>query len=200
MKRSRRAHTWALSRRLYRHYHSFDNLPFLPQPTAQMVWLSFVTVVVLGSLVSFHLARPEKLIEIDPLIHPVWYWNLIPMLLLLALALFFAQKEWAYYYGNGHRKDGLFFEKLRWANELERSLDYLLVVLSGLVTGFALLPTLWPLCLSAYSAVAVARCYVTVRRPAYASWDQSECGSLPPECCWATLEEDHRVEEYSHRM
>ena len=173
--RKPRSYPGPLSKRLYQAYSSFQELPYLSKNDAKFIWLGFVFALSTSLLLGLYLQDIQVVADFDPLIHPVWYWNSIPIGVLVIVTYFIAHKQWHYYYGGEYSKDGLFLEKLRQASYLETNLDIILAASSGVLTASVLIPTYWFLVLAGYSIAVVARSYVTLRRAAYASKERLLC-------------------------
>jgi hypothetical protein len=96
-------------------------------------------------------------------------WLVVGIIVCAAITCLVGWKQWRYYFDDkthSGRKEGIFERSIRQASPLERTLDLVLCVMAGILTGCVLVPVVWFGALAAYSATVVVRSAVTLRRRA----------------------------------
>lgn len=166
----RKHYEWPFSSSLWTKYKTLSELPILEKGSAITVWMIIGLCFGLlgpGAVLTFGLANRAN--ELDPMLYPGLILNLPFFLPLLATTVFIGLKQWAYYYGNGSPKDGIFVEKVRQASQREMITDCALSVFGGFLGGVCFLPSYWFLSFAFYCSLVILRCYFALMRPRYAN-------------------------------
>jgi len=202
-------HDWPWSTRLWIHYETFEQLPFLEDGLGLLLWLGLGTTLLVGlatwAIAVFLNLSDSSRFQLDPLLGNSIPLNAVIWSALFVFTSFMAFKQRSYYYGVRSnltfmlsRKDGLFINKIRQANNAERLMDFSLAIIPGFLTGLCILPTLWFLTFGLYSCFVAMRCYISLKRPLYARRLMDQ-GQHVPGFLFQTLEQRYREDEYDEK-
>jgi hypothetical protein len=169
---------------------SFDRLPILEKDISR-------ECAAVGASVSISITG-AIIISTSHSVDPIWTacsfsafseFLVGALILVIMLAsIFFAFKQYEYYYGESDeqgKKSGVFKRSIKEINRAERFLDIVLATVGGLLISFALIPTFWFLVLSIYSCACILRFYITLRRDHYL------CDFKLPDFYFKTMEREH---------
>jgi hypothetical protein len=170
---------------------SFDRLPFLQKNLGRECAAvgASVSISITGAMI---ISTPHR---IDPIwtacSHSTFSEFLVGALILVMMlaSIFFAFKQYEYYYGESDeegKKSGVFKRSIKEINRAERFLDIVLATIGGLMISFALLPTFWFLILSIYSFACILRFCITLRRDHYFRHVENL-----PDFYFKTMEKEH---------
>jgi hypothetical protein len=166
----RKYYKWPFSSSPWTKYKTLSKLPVLEKGVAITVWMIIgICFGLLGAGAVFTFGLANKANELDPMLDPGLIINILFFVPLLVTTVFIGLKQWAYYYGNGNPKDGIFVEKIRQVNQREMITDCALSVAGGFLVGVCFLPSYWFLSFAFYCALIILRCYLTLMRPKYAN-------------------------------
>lgn len=152
-----------LSSRPWLRFESFDSLPYVYHWMVVAVWLGPTF-----ALSVFVISKWDDFSGLDPLLgHGCTLHSVIATFVLLLVTGVMIFKQLSYYYEGEGKKDGLFKNKLRQANNRERCLDLLSIAVAPFVVASCLIPTWWFVTVTTVSYLVVWKCHTTLRRPRY---------------------------------